>query len=183
MSVTRLRASNEEFYFINNDTFDVKVDKLTCMKEYDYANLTGSDFMIGSTLLYYCINDNNDGFVSMCLNTSDGRSFSLFQHYSDNKSFIKRPILYFKPVDGIIKIPDKGYHAVVVSESEFKQSETESVVVFAILVFNSEGMLIGVVNPCCLLSRDFNLSYCNDAKFATLGRFADKETMRKEIFR
>lgn len=182
MSVTRLRASNEEFYFVDNDTFDIQVGKLTCRKSYDYINLTGRNFMIGSTLLNYSIRYVNNDYVAMHLSTSDGLDFDLFYYYYDNKS-VKRKVLYFKPVDGIIKIPDKGYHAVVVSESEFVQSVTEDVFVFAILVFNSKGRIIGVVNRCCLFSKDFNLSYCNDAKFATLGRFVDKETMRKEIFR
>lgn len=178
MSVTRLKASEEKSYFIDNNTFEIS----TCESKYDYTNLTATDFVIGSTLLNYSIRYINNDYVTMHLSTSDGLDFDLFYYYHDNK-FVKRKIFYFKPVDHIIKLNNSGYHAVVVSEFEFVQSATEDVVVFAILVFNSKGKLIGVVNKCCLLSKDFSLSYCNDAKFATLGRFVDKETMRKEIFR
>ena len=188
MSVTLLRASgNNDFYYLDNETFKYKWGYTDSDYDYQYdCYFRNTNFVIGNSMFRVRPIRSSNLIIHLDINTPNIANQVTIAIESDKDTFNKNlPKLYFKPIDGVFKIPRKGYYTVAISEYPFPNIPSEDSLAFnkghsvytnpfSILIFNKNLEFVGCTVYCALAS-ELSLEFSLDAKLSTLCEFNDMQ--------
>lgn len=181
MSVTLLRASdNNDFYYLDNETFEYKWGYTDSDYDYQYdCYFRNTNFIIGNSMFRVRPIMSSNLAIHLDIETPNTANQITIAIESTQDRFDRNlPELYFKPVNGVLKIPRKDYYTVAVSEYPFKASlafnNGHSVYAnpFSILIFNKNLEFVGSTIYCDLTCR-LSLGLSLDSKLSTLCKFND----------